>query len=367
MLKKYISLFAITLFFMLPWQNSSAQVNNIGEFVRAGTDDASLLLENYLRPYTSGFGANLNTGWNNSARPYRTLGFDIRISGAMAFVPASDEVFDVASLEPQFQELELFSSSGITPTIAGDDVSGVRVGRTFENPQTNQTEELFSFNLPRGTGFPLVPSPMIQGTIGIPNDTDISLRIMPSVSPPDVNGQVSLFGIGAKHGLNQWLPGGTVLPIDLSVQIGYTRFNFDIDANVQPESGGDIYNRFENEPEIWDGQQIELQSAGYTANLLVGRNLPILSVFAGVGFQSSTTEIATRGAYPLTVPNTNMSQSESKAIERIDDPISISSSGDNSIHALAGFRVRLGFIAFSGSYTISEYPVANIGVGISMR
>jgi len=352
----------------LTFMPANAQVNSVGELVRGGLNDSNLLLENYLKPYANGFGADLNTGWNNSARPYRTLGFDVKVSASLAFVPSGDRFFDVAELVPQFQELQLFSDSGISPTVAGDNVSGATVGKMYTNPATGEQEELFSFALPRGTDFPFVPAPMIQGTVGLLHDTDISLRLVPSVTAANVDGQVNLFGIGAKHGLNQWIPGGEVLPIDLSVQVGYTRFNFDIETNVQPESGADIRNDFD--PSEWDGQQFELTSSGYTVNLLVGRNLPIIGFFAGVGFQSSTTSIATKGSYPVTVPNENFDPAtspEPKAINSLTDPFNISVDGDNSLHALAGFRVRLGVISVSGSYTISNYPVANVGVGVSFR
>lgn len=367
-MKKFLFSFLIVFTSFLASNSASAQVNSIGELMRGGIEDSNLLLENYLKPYTNGFGAGLNTGWNNSARPYRTLGFDLRVNASLAFVPAADKVFDVARIEPQFQQLELFSESGITPTIAGDDVTGARIGQMYTHPGTGEREELFSFELPRGTGFPLVPTPMIQGTVGIPNDTDISLRLVPSISVPNADGQVSLFGIGAKHGLNQWIPGGKVLPIDISLQAGYTQFNFDIDANVQPESGSDIRNDFDAGE--WENQRLELKSSGYTANLLFGRNLPIVSVFAGVGFQSSTMKIITKGSYPITAPNASYdpeTSPEPKAIEALTDPVDISFEGENAVHALAGFRVRLGFIAISGSYTISDYPVANVGVGFSMR
>lgn len=368
-MKKYLFSIPFALLSLLICNPANAQLNNVGEMLRGGVEDSNLLLENYLKPYSNGFGAGLNTGWNNSARPYRTLGFDLRVNASLAFVPMADETFDVARLEPQFQTLELFSSSGITPTVAGgDEASGARVGQMFTNPQTGDYEELYSFELPQGTGFPMVPAPMIQGTIGIPSDTDISLRLVPKIAVPNADGQFSLYGIGAKHGLNQWIPGGAVMPIDISIQFGYTQLNFDIDTEVRPESGNDTRNNYDASE--WDNQRFELKSSGYTANLLVGRNLPIISLFAGVGMQSSTTEIATKGSYPITVPNENFHPSDSpepKAIEALVDPLNLSMDGANSIHALAGFRLRLGFIAISGSYTISDYPVANVGVGFSMR
>jgi len=367
-MKKILSISTVLISLLLMATSAKAQVNNVGELLRSGVEDSNLLLENYLKPYTNGFGANLNTGWNNSASPYKTLGFDIRVNAAFAVIPSSDDFFNIAELEPQFQQIELLSSSGITPTVAGESDDRAVIGRMYTNPSTGQQEELFSFELPDGTGFGYAPTPMVQATVGLIKDTDVSLRLVPTVSTPSVDGQASLFGFGAKHGLNQWIPGGALLPVDLSVQFGYTKFSFDVQTDVQPETGSDIYNSYD--PSEWKNQEVALESSGYTANLLVGKSLPILSVFAGVGFQSSTTDVSANGSYPVTVPNEEYSPTTNprpKTIEAVVDPLSISIDGSNSVHALAGFRVRLGFIAVSGSYTLSDYPVANVGVGLSFR
>ncbi len=367
-MKKLLSVPAIILSLLLTFGNATAQVNDVGELLRSGVEDSNLLLENYLKPYTNGFGANLNTGWNNSARPYKTLGFDIRVNAAFAVIPSSDDFFNIGVLNDQFQEIEVLNNVDFTPTISGESENRAVIGRMYTHPGTGQQEELFSFELPDGTGFSYAPSPMVQATVGLIKDTDISLRLVPTLSTPEVDGQVSLFGFGAKHGLNQWIPGGALLPVDLSIQFGYTKFNFDVQTNVQPESGTDIYNPYD--PTEWENQEVALESSGFTTNLLVGKSLPILSVFAGVGFQSSTTDVSASGSYPVTVPNEEYNPStrpEPKAVEAIVDPISISVDGSNSVHALAGFRIRLGFIAVSGSYTLSDYPVANVGVGLSFR
>lgn len=366
---KKLHLVPVLIFLMFfSVEKTHAQVGDVGDLVRSGVDDSNLLMKSYLEPYIDGFGANLNTGWNNSARPYKKFGFDLRVNAALAFIPSSDDFFNIGALQTQFQEVEVLNGVDFTPTVAGESDTRAVIGRTFTNPSTGQQEELFSFELPDGTGFGYTPTPMVQATVGLIKDTDISLRFVPTISTPDVDGQVSLFGIGAKHGLNQWIPGGDLLPVDLSVQLGYTKFDFDIQTEVNPETGSDIYNPF-NASE-WEDQEIVLKSSGYTANVLVGKSIPIVSVFAGVGFQSSTTEIAANGSYPVTAPNEEYNPTtrpEPKAIESVTDPINISVDGSNSVHALAGFRVRFGFIAISGSYTLSNYPVANVGVGLSFR
>lgn len=365
-MKRLLLLLPLCFLFLIPAEKSHAQFDDLGEILRSGANDSNLLLESYLRPYSKGFGADLNSGWNNTARPYKTLGFDLRVSAAASFVPLADELFNVSDLS--FEQLEILSGNS-TPTIAGpDNGSRARLGKTYTNPQTGNQEELFAFDMPEGTGFPYVPAPMVQLTVGIPFDTDISLRAVPTIDVPDVDGTIDLFGVGVKHGLNQWIPGGALLPVDISAQAGFTQLSFNVGVDVQPEVDGDTRNDFNDSN--WDNQNIELSSTGYVFNLLVGKTLPLLSVYGGVGMSSSEMIIKTSGAYPITVANSEydgQNDTRTKAVEELVDPVDLNITGENSLQALAGFRVRLGFIAVSGSYTLSEYPVANLGVGISFR
>lgn len=131
---------------------------------------------------------------------------------------------------------------------------------------------------------------------------------------------------------------------------------------------GDTRNDFNDSN--WNDQSIELKSSGYVMNILVGKSLPIISFYGGLGLQSSNMVVKTSGAYPITVPNNEydgQTDDRTKAIQELVDPIDLDISGENNLQALAGFRVRLGFLAVSAAYTLSKYPVANVGVGISFR
>jgi hypothetical protein len=368
--KKILFLIASCSLISLAGVNTAtAQFDDAGEILRSGTNDANLLLQEYLKPFADGFGADLNSGWINTAKPYNTLGFDLRISAGVAIVPTGDRSFNVDELN--FENLERVNGPSEAQTAFGEDVQGPEMGVFGTNPFTGLRQEITRFTMPEGTGYPYVPAPMIQGTIGIIKDTDISLRYMPTVTFEDIN--TSLFGFGVKHGLNQWLPGGSVLPVDLSVQLGYTNLTSDFGFEVDPEEGQDIYNPYAGNPSLWDDQALELEATGFTGNLLVGKNMPIISVYGGVGFQTSSMTLKSPGSYPVTVfnedynPVDNTEETREKIIERLDEPIDLSFDGSNSIHAMAGFRLRLSLLTISGSYTLSNYPVANIGVGLSFR
>jgi len=347
--------------------NSQAQLGDAGEILRAGTSDANLLLENYLKPFGAGFGADLNAGWINSARPYRTLGFDFRVHVGMAFVPGSDRNFNVDNLS--FDNLQRVDGPAVSQTAFGEDTPGSVLGVFIQNPYSNQSEEVTRFTMPEGLGYPYVPAPMVQFTVGAIMDTDVTFRYMPTVSFDEL--KVNLFGIGLKHGLNQWLPGGSALPVDLSVQMGYTRFNSDFSFDLLPETGEDIYNPYSSA--TWSNQGAEFKANGFTGNLLVGKTFPVISLYGGIGFQTSGITLKTPGSYPVTSfnpgynPAITTEESRERIIERIDNPVDLNLDGGSSLQAMAGFRLRVAFFAISGSYTLAQYPVANLGVGISFR
>lgn len=345
---------------------AKAQLSDLGEIIRTGTADANLLLEEYLRPYSNGLGANFNTGWSNIGGPRRVLGVDVRLNAAVAVVPALDETFDLSSLTFNNPDLKIMPGSPtITPTAAGpDDLDRAVLGQTFINPATGLEETLYEFQMPKGTGFPYVASPMVQANLGLPMDLEIAVRALPKVQLPE-DGELQLIGGGVKHGINRYLPGGFLLPVDIAVQVGYTMLTVNVPLDVQPQDG--IYSEFESS--LWENQAVELTSTALSANVLVGRNLPFLSVFAGAGYQASNNLIKATGSFPLTIANANYDPITSpftRVIQAVNDPIDLDIDGENEMHVFGGFRLKLGFLALNATYTHAKYSVANIGIGLSI-
>jgi len=375
LLRKYLMactlLFAISsLSILTTAEDARAQLNDAGEILRAGAQDANVLMENYLKPFGAGFGADLNSGWINTASAYKPFGFDLRVNAALSIVPDTDRMFSISDLG--LQQVKVLEGSSLTPTVSGDEIDGAYVGQTFTNPVTGQEEELYGFNLPQGIGFPYVPAPMVQLTVGLAMDSDISVRYFPTYDVPDM-ASVGLWGFGFRHGLNQWLPGGKLLPVDLSVQVGYTQINANSSFNVQPEIDDmtHVPSGYERNAARWRGQGMDLKASGFTGNLLVGKNLSFLSLFAGLGVQSSKVEIFTPGSFPVLDVNPDFDPrqdgSKPRMVSSIDAPIDLKLNGANDMHALAGFRIRMAIFTISGSYTYANYPVANLGIGISFR
>ena len=193
---------------------------------------------------------------------------------------------------------------------------------------------------------------------------------MPPVNMP-FDGQVNLWGGSIKHGLNQWIPGGALLPVDISVMAGYTSLSMNVNMDVLPQEDQYTRNPYENAPETWSDQSLTFNSNGFTSMLLAGKNLPVLAIYGGVGFERSTTTVATPGSFPVKVKddpdNPEYDSERPMVIQRFDDPIDLEFSGTNSLRAMLGMRVRLGLFSINADYTLARYPIASVGLGISFR
>ncbi len=158
--------------------------------------------------------------------------------------------------------------------------------------------------------------------------------------------------------------------------IGYTTLQVGADFELTADDVIDDPNRTENpySASQWDGQGIELKTNAFTFNALVGKTFPVLSLYAGLGFETSKLTIVTPGSYPTVVPNEEFNPAQPQGtgnqpfiVNAVDSPLDIEIKGENGLRALAGFRIRLAVIHISGSYTLANYPSYNLGFGISFR
>ena len=308
---------------------ANAQVNEIDELIRGGVGDAETLIDAYLAPGVTGFGTGLNTGWSGAAKPHDVMGFHLRVGATLSRVPSSDRSFALVA-----GDLETFtldnSEIGSSPTIAGDDDGPTY---RFRLPSGD------IITMPEGTGFAFAPTPDIQAGAGIVRDTEVMLRLVPPADIGD-DGRASLYGVGVKHGINQWLP-GEALPVDLSALIHYTRFDLDADL----DDNGD--------------QTLAWGTSAWAVTALVGKSLPVLSVYAGLGVEASATDIALEGTYEI--------ENELGATTSMEDPLTVAFDRTTSLRALGGARIRLGFFALFVEGTLANYASATAGVGVSFH
>lgn len=326
-----------------------AQITGIEALIKAGKEDATALTKEYFQPLSSGIGAGVNSGWVNQAKPHKKLGFDIQVRSSLAFVPSSDKSFDISELNLQ-RLRPADASKTITPTLNGKDQRGPKVILEDQNG-----DSLSSFNLPPGTGLDFIPAPTLEASFGLIQDTDVIVRFVPKVSLGDY-GNFRQYGIGAKHRINSTLPSGNTLPIDFALMAGYNRIMVSKNLNVQPEQNSFPDREYEN-------QEVEIGFDTFTVKVLAGKSIPFLTVYGGIGYEFSSMAVDVRGDYPVT----RRGPFGGKETETVTDPVSYNQQGKNGFSGMAGLKIKLGLLDVFADYTLAKYPVANMGVGISLR
>lgn len=354
--------FVFTIIVLVPANRAFGQLGDLGGLFEGGSEDAGLLFREYLKPLANGVGAGVNTGWTDRARTHRLLGFHVKIHLSAAMVPDIDRSFMLDEIG--LTTLEVRQDGPQTPTFSGSSSGSARLG------YSEQGVTLADFRMPAGTGFRYVMTPMIQAGLGLPKDTDIMLRFVPPLSFLDY-GELYLYGLGIKHELNQWIPGGSFFPVTLSILAGYTSFGISTGLSARPD---DFDAQNDRDPEnlggpgsaTWDEQEIRFQTDAWTINLLVGKSLPVFSVYGGAGVEGSGTTVRVTGNFPYYVP-VSFHDGVRRELNRLTDPIDLSFDGANRLRVMAGLRVSLPLFTFSLDYTHAAYGIVTAGLGISFR
>ena len=283
------------------------------------------LIEAYFTPMTEGFGAGLNSGWYNTAKPHSLGGFDLTFTLNTVIIPNSGKTFNIEDAggttftSTANNASTIFGSSNVTPMEYKNYTS-------VELPDGGVT-----FNMPGGLKTPAIPLPMIQAGIGLIKNTAIDIRYMPMLNFGD-NFNVNLFGIGVKHDLLQWIPVvGDAIPMSLSIQGGYTALNTEIKI---------------------DNATVSLKTKATTINLVASKKILMVTGYAGVGYNSSTTTFSADTDFDL------------GGVE-FEEKVTFDSK--KNVRANVGLRLNITLITIQADYTFAEYPTATLGLGVSLR
>jgi hypothetical protein len=305
---------------------------DITELLKGSKEDANTLGKAYLEPFGKGFGAGLNSGWYTTAKPHKLFGFDLTFTVTAAMPPTSAKTFDVNKLDLKFWELQT-PANHLSPTVTGDKVDG-----PILVPQLAPGSGV-ELQLPQGAKLPFIPAPMIQAGIGLPFNTELDIRYLPTLKVPGGAGELSLFGFGIKNEFKEFIPGFKALPFNVSIFYGYTKFK----SSFSAEQAGNANSN----------QKLNFDASGSTIKLLVSKSIPVLTVYAGAGYSKATTNVTLKGDYEIDgLP--------------ITDPIKLDFV-NKGMSANVGLRLKLAVIAFHFDYTFGEYSLYNAGFGINFR
>ncbi|WP_369048596.1 DUF6588 family protein [Tenacibaculum sp. UWU-22] len=330
----------IVLSFLLTSFFTFAQQIDISSILEGGASDAQTLLKGYIEPFPRGFGNGINGGWYTTAKAHKTLGFDIAVIANAAFVPSSAEKFTFNNADYTNIKLDDASiSSAELPTLFGSQKLEDRPMLKFTDSDGNtvSTSALPGSGLKEEIGYNVVPSPMVQVGVGLLKKTDLILRFVPEQKTEDYN--FSVFGIGVKHDIKQWIPFVKKLPIDVSVIAAWN----------------DIRSKFFLDPSNEPTQALEFNTKTFMFQVLASKKLSIFTFYSGLGLTSYNTDVNVLGTYTTSSSN-----------KTYVDPIKLGYKG-SPIKANLGLNINLLFINIAAEYAVQQYDVFTVRAGFNLR
>ncbi|TAE79107.1 MAG: hypothetical protein EAY81_11685 [Bacteroidetes bacterium] len=349
--------------------------DNASTLLKASKEDANLLLNAYASPILKSIGAGLNSGWYQTAKPLGAGGFNLNFNIGVSLIPNADQQFDVNTLGLKELTLVKGQSSSLSPTALGDNKSGPQMELRAENPLAPGSDtSVLKFNMPAGAGINFGPLPLAQLSVGVGFGTEVGIRYIPEINTGEFKS--GLFGFSVKHDFKQWIPGIKAAPFDLSAMFGYTSMSGEVaftgSNSVQAPTDNNIYNP--NPNKVYSDQHLEYSGSGWTSNLIISKKLGPFTPYLGIGYQSSTVEASVKGAYPVVINNdfadatnpNHPSFGKPAKIQELKDPFTVKGSL-SGFRANAGFRLKFAVVTLHADYTLADYHLFNVGLGISMQ
>lgn len=331
------------------------------DFLKGGVDNGMKIFESYLSPWARAFGAGLNGGWYNTAKPHKFGGFDITVTASVAMIPDNANTFDLNTLG--LENIRFANpNETIAPTAAGSKGSGP--GMIYYETIAGSDVDLATFYSPAGNNTSFIPVPMIQAGVGLPLGSEISFRFTPTI--PILDGEFGMWGLGLKHSIMQYLPGDKILPLDVTLFGAFTKLGGNTPIEVLPTSY-DNYTAAYNSPEAFAGQEVSASVSSWNIGVLGSFSLPIITFYGGLGYASSRTLIEILGDIPTPEgdPGTMSAiYTDSGVLSNIEG---VDIQDFSGLRANVGLRFKFAVFTIHADYTRAEYNVFSTGLGVSFR
>ncbi len=350
-----------------PVETMAQNESDFAAFLKAGEEDASKLMQAYLKPVVRSMSYGMTGGWYHTAKPHKSLGFDIGVTANLAFIPSSENFFDPNSLN-----LTTTTYNGSRPNDSPSPYDPDRKAPTIFGPK-DETEytstysdpvlgnQTITYNGPEGLdvkdaiGFAATPVPMIQLGIGVIKNTDIKVRfandgmvgaVIPTVDIK--NSEFTIFGIGVMHDVKQHIKGIKMLPFDLSALVAYNSVSGTTDLSNDDTSDA--------KPDSPDGV-LDYKFNSWVLQALVSKKIAVLTGYAGFGYNIVNTKVDVKGEYTIDPGNPTFV---------LTDPVAIDYK-NNSVRLTLGMRLKFGPVYLNGDYTFQKYNTLSVGFGFAVR
>ena len=305
-------------------------------------EDANKFTENYLSPGNNALGLNLSNAWFNSAKA-KTLGnFEISLVSNISLVNDDQRTFMLNEADYEMLRFQNGPSRQLVGNALGENNPDIGAKAVFER---NGIPAEVDFDLPQGlanSGLNFVPGAMIQASVGLIAGFEIKGRYLPEVKYDDI--KAKLFGVGLKHEFTSWLPLNEDFPFYISGFIGYNNFNTSLEVKTDYV--------VENDQQWFDS---DINSWNYSA--LVSTKFSTFNFYGSIGYINTTSTSDMIGTYRI--------DAESLNDQVFKDPISINSNA-NSLQAVLGFKLDIGFFKVNGQYSFQKYNTLSLGLNFEI-
>ena len=352
-MKKLICL--LTLIITLTVVTKVHAQGGFSDVIKVSPADATKLIQAYGEPLFKGFGVGMNSGWTNTAKPKGLLHFEIKFTTTAAFIPTSDQSFNVTKIG---------LSSGVGPTNANNTIAPTIGGeRGSDGPELNIYDAnhrvVDQFNLPSGK-LPVIPTPQIQATIGLIDGTDLTVRGFPKIDFGGDVGDVSMIGFGLKHDLTHYIfgPAKILVPFNLSVMAAYSRLSLSDNLSVTPDDGAKPENGTTTTD--FSNQHTDAHFNSFLAQLIISKKVLFFTPFWAVGYNTASTHFAAVGNYPVTTRETLTQEYYSV----YTNPVNINETSISGFRTDVGFQLNFGFSLYV-AYSLAQYSSVTAGFGLS--
>ena len=315
-----------------------AQELDFKNYLLVGIEQAEFLTAIYLDPLSDGLTYALTGGWYNTARVKDRWQIELSLVTNGSFVP--DERLSEQIDLSQIDNLDVQGGGDIVaiPTILGSDESSVTLVTTVDGEQ-------IEFNAPTGIGLiniNLLPSAFLQARMGLPLNSEVSLRYFPKISVSDIS--VGIFGVGIKHELSRSIEALENGPITISGMIAYTR----LDTDYSFETNGFVTG---------ENQFAEGFINTWMYELIISTEHPVYNFYGGFGYITGKADYALKGSYVI---ETN------SAPILFQDPFDV----QNSVtgwRANLGVNVRMGWFGVNLGYTFQGFNNLSMGLNFNLQ
>jgi hypothetical protein len=343
-----------------------SQVYSNGLISAGAINDAGILLEAWGRPLGNSIGSSLCNGWYSTARVHKFPGGSISIFLSVPTVPQDEKSFDVSNLNFSTYRLRPDQTSSISQTILGENTSGPELIVYGDDPSIagfDSSLVLNRFATPGGLGrSPFIPG--LQLAFGLPRKTEFILRYFPYPNNPGALTN-SVWGLGFKHDVLQWIPRFKTSKFDVSVLAAFSSFSVKspIEISVNPD-----YNIVAGSYDI-SKQLFFYGVKAFTTQVIASREFLFFTPHIGLGYNHIDSRFRLSGDYPVFQEMIQSGPNEGKGLYQVvNNPIDIDFKAVNALRGSLGFRVRfIQICTFFMEYTIARYRVLTFGLGMTYR